>query len=189
MFKIRFVLIGLLFVSTTNLFAQRDFFGIPTVQLGDTEFQLRWSSKTKQGRYMAEYLRKNENMTNFEEKIVVECASQGKTVENEVTEMMGKLALKKEQNIVFSFQQLEGLENGVLCIEYVQGNVQGGQSFTLEWNIARFKNVNGRVVMYRYIQRTYDKSLETFTKKIEKKKNEWLKKALLFDLNTVKVQD
>lgn len=174
-------------VSYPSAFAQRDFLGMPNVSVGDEDFFLRWSSKTRQGRLMEEFLPEKMDMTNFEQKLVVEVAPVGRSLNAEVAELLGNLARKKEQNVVFSFQQVEAQQEGELWIEYVQGNVQGGQTFTIEWNLARYAVVNGRVVFIRYIQRHYDKELDDFMKKVNRSREKWMGRVSAFSLENIKI--
>lgn len=180
-------LVAFLGTSFPSAFAQRDFLGMPKVMVGDEEFFLRWSSKTRQGRLMEEFLPEKMDMTNFEQKLVVEVAPEGRSLNSEVAELLGNLARKKEQNVVFSFQQVEAQREGELWIEYVQGNVQGGQTFTIEWNLARYAVVNGRVVFIRYIQRHYDKELDDFMKKVNRSREKWVSTVSGFSLESIKI--
>lgn len=180
-------LVAFLGTSFPSAFAQRDFLGMPKAMVGDEEFFLRWSSKTRQGRLMEEFLPEKMDMTNFEQKLVVEVAPEGRSLNSEVAELLGNLARKKEQNVVFSFQQVEAQREGELWIEYVQGNVQGGQTFTIEWNLARYAVVNGRVVFIRYIQRHYDKELDDFMKKVNRSREKWVSTVSGFSLESIKI--
>ena len=167
------------------LSAQKDFFSLPSIKMGQKEYQLKWSAKTKTGRYLEEFLQSNEPFPKFECKVIVECSAEGSDVQSEVNSMMALLGLKKEQNIVFSFEKLDESVSDELWIEYVQGNVQGGQPFTLEWNINRYRMVDDRVVLLRVSHRVYDKSQEDFDKVIEKKREEWISDAKEFDLSNI----
>ena len=62
-------LFAFLGMSYPSAFAQRDFLGMPKVSVGDEEFFLRWSSKTRQGRLLEEFLPEKMDMTNFEQKL------------------------------------------------------------------------------------------------------------------------
>lgn len=188
-FRSLLIISSILLLSSFSVLAQVDYFGLPKVSLAGNDYLLRWSSKTKTGRYLEEFLMKNENMTRFESKVIVECTAKGAEVEKEENALMTKLSLQKEQSIVFSFNKIEPLKEGELWIEYVQGNVQGGQTFTLEWNIARIRQVGDRVVFFRYVHRTYKDELDDFMKKVEKKRAEWLKNASDFGLETVSVKN
>lgn len=170
-----------------DLFAQKDFLGIPSITLNDTEYFLKWSSKTKSGRFLEEFIQQKETVTNYSMKLVLECSPENKTVEDEVHELMGKLAVKKEQNIVFSFEQIDSPVEGELWIEYVQGNVQGGQSFTMEWNLNRYRLVNNRVVLFRVIHKVYDKELDDFMKTVNKRREKWINEAVSFPMDSVNV--
>ena len=172
----------------SDLFAQKDFFGMQTITVSDQEFVLRWSAKTRNDRYMEEFLLPSENFAGFIQKVTIECSQENKSVEDEMRELMAKLAVKKEQNIVFSFEQIDSPVEGEIWIEYVQGNVQGGQSFTMEWNLNRYCLVNNRVVLFRVIHRAYDKELNDFMKIINKKRDKWIKDAASFQMETVKVK-
>ncbi len=188
---LRFLLIlfSVLLLGCFPVFCQTDYLGLPKVSLAEGDYLLRWSSKTKSGRYLEEFLKKDESMVRFESKVIVECTPKGAEVEKEENQLMTKLSLQKEQNIVFSFNKIEPLKEGELWIEYVQGNVQGGKTFTLEWNVARIRQVEDRVVFFRFLHRTYKDELDAFMKKVEKKRNEWLKNASDFKLESVKVKD
>jgi hypothetical protein len=65
--------------------------------------------------------------------------------------------------------------------------VQGGQTFTIEWNLARYAVVNGRVVFIRYIQRHYDKELDDFMKKVNRSREKWMGRVSAFSLENIKI--
>ncbi len=170
-----------------ELSAQKDFLGIPSIDMGGKSYNLCWSAKTKNGRFLEEFLSKDESYARFETKLIIECTPEGKSLEGEVNEMMGKLALKKEQSIVYSFEQIETQRPGELWIEYVQGNVQGGQPFTLEWNLNRYVLIDNRVVLFRICHRGYNMELNDFTKKANKMRNEWIKQSLDFSFDKITI--
>ncbi len=188
-FRSLLVVSSVLLLNCFPIFSQTDYLGLQKISLEGTDYLLRWSSKTKSGRYLEEFLRKSESMVRFESKVIVECTPEGAEVEKEENQLMTKLSLQKEQNIVFSFKKIDPLKDGELWIEYVQGNVQGGRTFILEWNIARIRQVGERVVLFRYLHRTYKDELDAFMKNVEKKRNEWLKNAADFRIESVSVKN
>ncbi len=188
-FRALLVVSSVLLLNCFPIFSQTDYLGLQKISLEGTDYLLRWSSKTKSGRYLEEFLRKSESMVRFESKVIVECTPEGAEVEKEENQLMTKLSLQKEQNIVFSFKKIDPLKDGELWIEYVQGNVQGGRTFILEWNIARIRQVGERVVLFRYLHRTYKDELDAFMKNVEKKRNEWLKNAADFRIESVSVKN
>lgn len=186
--KRNFILLLFFCAVSLSLTAQKDFFSVPSVKTGQNEYLLKWSAKTKTGRILEEFLRRNESYPKFECKVILECdIDDNAGLEGEVNSLMALLALKKEQSIVFSFQQLDATVDGELWVEYVQGNVQGGQPFTLEWNLNRYRMVDGHVVLFRICHRVYDKELEEFNKTVSKSREAWISEAVDFDLSTVKV--
>ncbi len=187
-FAYRFIFVLFSVFCSSSVFSQKDFFGFSVFELDGTEYYLRWSSKTRNGRFLEEFLPKKEDMVKFERKAVVECASVGKSIESEVSELMGKLAVRKEQNVVFNFKRVESPVEGEIWIEYVQGDVQGGHAFTMEWNLARFGMSGQRAVMFRLVRRSYEKDSDDFLKLVEKKRSAWLKEAEMFRLQRVVVQ-
>ena len=187
--RLLLIVSSVLLLDCFPIFCQTDYLGLQRISLEEDDYLLRWSSKTKSGRYLEEFLKKDESMVRFESKVIVECTPKGAEVEKEENQLMTKLSLQKEQNIVFSFNKIEPLKEGELWIEYVQGNVQGGRTFTLEWNVARIRQVEDRVVFFRYLHRTYKDELDAFMKKVEKKRNEWLKNAADFKLESVNVKN
>ncbi len=188
-FRSLLIVSSVLLLNCFSIFSQTDYLGLQKISLEGTDYLLRWSSKTKSGRYLEEFLRKSESMVRFESKVIVECTPEGAEVEKEENQLMTKLSLQKEQNIVFSFKKIDPLKDGELWIEYVQGNVQGGRTFILEWNIARIRQVGERVVFFRYLHRTYKDELDAFMKNVEKKRNEWLKNAADFRIESVSVKN
>ncbi len=188
-FRSLLIVSSVLLLNCFPIFSQTDYLGLQKISLEGTDYLLRWSSKTKSGRYLEEFLRKSESMVRFESKVIVECTPEGAEVEKEENQLMTKLSLQKEQNIVFSFKKIDPLKDGELWIEYVQGNVQGGRTFILEWNIARIRQVGERVVFFRYLHRTYKDELDAFMKNVEKKRNEWLKNAADFRIESVSVKN
>lgn len=188
-FRSLLIVSSVLLLNCFSIFSQTDYLGLQKISLEGTDYLLRWSSKTKSGRYLEEFLRKSESMVRFESKVIVECTPEGAEVEKEENQLMTKLSLQKEQNIVFSFKKIDPLKDGELWIEYVQGNVQGGRTFILEWNIARIRQVGERVVLFRYLHRTYKDELDAFMKNVEKKRNEWLKNAADFRIESVSVKN
>lgn len=162
-------------MGATPLFAQKDFFGFQTIEVANETYQLKWSAKMKNGRVLEEFIRPKDDMGKYEKKVVVERSVAGKSVEDELNSEMAKLALMKEQSIVFTYTLLESNQEDEVWLEYTQGNVRGGTPFLMEWNFCRYKNVDGRVVLLRYRQRVYDTKEESFVKKVEKNRKEWIK--------------
>ena len=150
-------------------------------------YHLRWSAKTKNGRILEEFLTDKENASRFKNKIVVECSKAGKAIEDEVHECIGSLAAKKEQNIVFSFQQLNSENDNEVWVEYVQGNVQGGQPFVMEWNLNRYVKLDDRVLLLRFIRRAYNKEYDSFLKDVNKNRIEWIEKISLVKLSDLSI--
>lgn len=160
--------------------SQKDFFGFQTIDIADETYQLKWSAKMKNGRVLEEFLREKDVLGKYEKKVVFERSNSGKSMEDEVTSEMANLALMKEQSIVFRFDRLESGNPEELWLEYVQGNVQGGTPFVMEWNFCRYKNVNGQVVLFRYRQRAYDSKEDAFLKKVDKHREGWIAKLTSF---------
>ncbi len=186
-FKI--VLLFTLCAVSFNLSAQKDYLGVASINFDNESYLLRWSAKTKTGRLLEEFLPAKANFASFETKLILECSSEGKEIADEVRVMMSTLALKKEENIVYSFQQIEAQAPDEIWIEYIQGNVQGGQPFTLEWNLNRYKLIGNRVVLFRTCHRGYNIEVNSFTKKANKKREEWIKEAMTFSFDTVKINN
>ncbi len=157
-------------------FSQKDFFGFQELEVAGETYQLRWSAKMKNGRVLEEFVRAKDDLGKYEKKVVLERTVAGKSVESEVNSEMAKLALMKEQSIVFNYSQLESSQSDEVWLEYTQGNVQGGTPFLLEWNFCRYKNVDGCVVLFRYRQRVYDTKEDAFVKKVDKSREEWIAK-------------
>lgn len=160
-------------ISCAN--AQKDFFGFQQVNVDDENYTLKWSAKMKNGRILEEFVRPKDNLAKYEKKVVLERSNVGKTNEDEVTSEMAKLALMKEQSIVFEFNRLDSGYPDEIWLEYTQGNVQGGTPFLLEWNFCRYKNVGDHVVLFRFRRRFYDTKESSFNKNVEKHKEKWIK--------------
>lgn len=168
------------------IFSQKNFFGFESVKLGNETYNLSWSAKMKNGRVLEEFLRPKDDLRKYEKKVILERSVEGKSIENELNSELAKLALMKEQSIVFNFSQLESSNPDELWLEYTQGNVQGGTPFLMEWNFCRYKNVDGRVVLFRYRHRAYDTKEDSFMKKVEKNRKEWLEKLTSFQIPELK---
>lgn len=185
--KRHFVLLMVVWVmAVLPVFSQKDFFGFNEIEVAGETYQLKWSAKMKNGRILEEFVRAKDDLGKYEKKVVFEKSSVGKSVADEVNSDMAKLALMKEQSIVFNFNQLESDRPDEVWLEYTQGNVQGGTPFLLEWNFCRYKNVDGCVVLFRYRQRVYDTKEESFTKKVEKGREAWLSKLTSFPFPDLK---
>lgn len=169
-------------LASLSAFAQKDYFGVQTLSLDGESYQLKWSTKTRNGRVMEEFIRAKDNMAKFEKKLVLELSAKGKVKEDEAKNQMADLAVMKEQSIVFSFDQLESKYPDEIWLEYTQGNVQGGKPFVLEWNFCRYKSVGDRVVLFRFRQRYYDTKEQTFTKTVEKNREKWIKEMVSFQI-------
>lgn len=167
-------------------FAQKDFFGIPTVSVADETYHLKWSAKMRNGRILEEFIQQDDDMSKFREKVVMELSTAGKSAEDEVANLMASLALMKEQSIVFSYTQLESATPGEIWVEYTQGNVQGGKPFVLEWNFCRYKTVDDRIVLFRFRRRFYDTKEDTFMKNVEKKREKWIEELVSYEIPALK---
>lgn len=173
-------------MTTFVSFAQKDFFGLPNVSVGDESYQLKWSAKMKNGKILEEFIRPNDDMSRFQEKVILELSNVGKSVEDEVANQMAALAIMKEQSIVFSYNQLDSKFPDEIWVEYTQGNVQGGKPFVLEWNFCRYKTVDDRVVLFRFRRRFYDTKEDAFMKKVEKNRTKWMDELVSYQIPVLK---
>lgn len=161
-------------MAVSPAFAQKDFFGFQELEVAGETYQLKWSAKMKNGRVLEEFIRPKDDVGKYEKKVVLERTVVGKNVESELNSEMAKLALMKEQSIVFNYNQLESTSSDEVWLEYTQGNVQGGTPFLMEWNFCRYKNVDGCVVLFRYRYRAYDTKEDAFVKKVDKNREAWI---------------
>ncbi|MBR4970670.1 MAG: hypothetical protein IKY58_02740 [Paludibacteraceae bacterium] len=175
------------FSSFFALLAQENYLGCSTILLHDKEYTLCWSARKSDGRIFEEFCVGGESMSKFSSKLVMECVTPGKGIEEEINKLLVKLAYQKEENIVHSFNQVELDSIGESHVEYVQSNVQGGRPFVVEWNYCRFKKLGDRVLMMQIKRRVYKEELSKFLKLVERNRENWIKEFLRYDLNEIKI--
>lgn len=170
----RLFFLNVLLLCGLSAFAQKDFFGIPKMELNGEEYTLRWSAKTHKVRYVEDFLPKKDSYSRFNSKVSLDFIAADVEVSALVDAKMESLAADKEDGLVSKFNKFVAV-NGDVLVEYVMMDVYDGEIRVAEWNICRYFRTKNGVLLLQMKRREYKVKAGKFQSEVESKREAWIK--------------
>lgn|GEM_PF-582287 len=180
----------LFFLTSHVISAQTDFLGISPITLDGKVYELKWSANAQHGiKIIEEYLLPNESVTRYSTKLIVEFIRSGKTMEDIVEAKLADLDNEKQEGRVLNFNKLESADPNEMVIEFLVGNVRDKVTYSIEWNVYRYKSNAGGVVSFAMSKRAYEeKNVNPFMQEVRENRLNWINSIINYKLPEIPVK-
>jgi hypothetical protein len=166
--------------------AQTDFFKIPSIKLGKSEYELKWSARVHYNtRYIAEYLLPGESYTRYKTKVIITYDTD-RSLDSISKVKLRDLKEKKDNGSVLHYQVLKSVDTGEFIVEYMVGDVREGKTLIAEWNIYRYRPNGDGAVLFAMSKRAYgENEVKEFMKEVNKNREDWIKSITEYNLPVI----
>lgn len=125
----------------------------------------------------------NESVIRYKTKVIAEYIRSDKTMEDIVEAKLADLDNEKQEGRVLNYSKLENADPNEIVLEFLIGNVYDGITYSIEWNVYRYRANADGVILFAMSKRAYEeKNVTPFMQEARENRLNWINSIVNYKL-------